>query len=144
MNTNYLGLKKPDADTNVVSGNTATGESWDAENLDLLDAAIAADKAVTDHTASGAIAQKQGIVTLTGAAALAMTLANPVAGADDGKILRIISKAAFANTVVVTTGYSGGTNKTATFGAAVGNLLDLVALGGVWYQLPSTGITISA
>ena len=41
-------------------------------------------------------------------------------------------------------GYSGTSNKTATFGATIGNMLNLVAIDGVWYELPSTGITISA
>lgn len=147
-----LGLVKPDADTNVVSGNTAAGEANEAANLDAIDTAIsglggavsASGVSVANYPASGAITQKSGIVTLSAASAEAMTLAAPTAGADDGKELRIISKTAFAHTVVGAVGYSGTANKTATFGAAIGNTLNLIALGGVWYQMPSTGITISA
>jgi hypothetical protein len=152
VTTGNLGLVKPDYDENVVSGNTATGEANEAANLDYIDAAISglggavspSGVSVTNYAASGAITQKSGIVTLSAASAEAMTLAPPTSGADDGKLLTIISKTAFAHTVVGTVGYSGTTNKTATFGAVIGNLLRLIAIAGVWYQLPSTGITISA
>jgi len=147
-----LGLVKPDADTNVVSGNTAAGEANEAANLDAIDtalsglggAATASGLSVVNYPASGAITQKSGIVTLSAASAEAMTLAAPTSGADDGKRLAIVSKTAFAHTVVGAVGYSGTANKTATFGAVIGNMLKLVAIAGVWYQEPSTGITISA
>ncbi|MBZ5700256.1 MAG: hypothetical protein LAN84_00255 [Acidobacteriia bacterium] len=150
--TANLGLVKPTHGINVVEGETATGQPNEAANLDAIDlalsglggAASASGVSVADYPASGAITQKAGVVTLSAASAEAMTLAAPTAGADDGKHLAIVSKTAFAHTVVGAVGYSGGTNKTATFGAAAGNMLLLIALGGVWYQLPSTGITLSA
>lgn len=152
ITTGALGLVKPDADTNVVAGNTALGEANQAFNEDLIDTAIsglggaasASGVNVANYAASGAITQKSGIVTLSAASAEAMTLAAPTAGADDGKRLCIVSLTAFAHTVVGAAGYSGTANKTATFGATIGNMLRLIALGGVWYQEPSTGITISA
>lgn len=150
--TANLGLVKSDANVSILSGNTATGESFGDANADLIDTSLAAlggagsasGISVVNYAASGAIAQKSGVVTISKAGVAAMTLAAPTSGADDGKELKIISLTAFAHTVVGAVGYSGGSNKTATFAAAIGNLLRLIALGGVWYQLPSTGITISA
>lgn len=151
MKTANLGLALPGHGINVVEGNTA-GVANEVVNEDILDAAIAglggaasaSGLSVVAYPASGAITQKSGIVTLSAASAEAMTLAAPTSGADDGKTLRIVSLTAFAHTVVGAVGYSGTSNKTATFGAVIGNMLNLVALGGVWYQRPSTGITISA
>lgn len=149
MKTPVLGLQLPDADENVVSGNTPKGQSNEAANELIIEAAFVAlglptGAAVPAYAASGAITQKSGTVKLTAASAEAMTLAPPTAGVDDGKHLTILSTTAFAHTVVGTVGYSGTANKTATFGAAIGNMLKLVAINGVWYQEPSTGITISA
>jgi len=155
--TTNLGLVKPDFGENVVEGNTGTGEPNEAANLDSIDTAIGTINttlaglgasvgpgSVPTYAASGAITQKLGTVNITAGSAAAMTLAPPTSGADDGKRLTILSTTAFAHTVVGTVGYSGTSNKTATFAAAIGSMLKLVAIAGVWYQEPSTGITISA
>lgn len=141
--TNRLGLVKPTHGINEVEGTTG-GVPNEAANLDAIDAAIALHYAVNDYTASGAITQKEGTITLSGSGAHAMTLANPVSGADDGKVLQIISKTAQAHTVTTIAGISGGANHKSTFGGAIGDLLVLKALGGVWYQLPSINQTLSA
>lgn len=149
--TTRLALVKPSHGINVVEGETA-GVPNEAANLDTIDAAIAAlqDKsAVSDYTANGAITQKSGIVTLSKAGVAAMTLANPTAGAqtaggDDGKRLAIISKTANAHTVTTTAAINGGANHKSTFGGAIGDMLNLVALGGVWFFEPSINQTLSA
>lgn len=151
MKTAILGLVKPDADENVVSGNTATGESNEAANLDIIEAALVAlgagpggARAVANYTASGAIAQKTGTVMLSGTGVQVMTLANPVSGTDDGKTLAIVATSAHAHTVATVAGISGGANHKATFGGALGDTLNLKALGGVWYLEPSINQTLSA
>jgi hypothetical protein len=141
--TARLGLVKPTHGINEVEGETA-GVPNEALNLDAIDAAIALHYAVNDYTASGAISQKEGVVTLSGTGVQVMTLANPVSGADDGKTLTIISKSAHAHTVSTVAGISGGANHKSTYGGAIGDMLVLKALGGVWYQLPSINQTLSA
>jgi hypothetical protein len=151
--TTRLQLVKPTHGINEVEGETATGQPNEAWNLDQIDAAISAlqDKSgVNDYLASGAITQKSGIVTLSkSSAAAVMTLADPTTGAqtaggDDGKRLAIISKTAQAHTVATITGISSGANHKSTFGGAIGDMLNLVALGGVWYLEPSINQTLSA
>lgn len=147
--TARLALVKPDYGENVVGGETATGQPNEAFNLDTIDAAIAAlqDKipaVIADYAASGAITQKSGLVTLSKAGVAAMTLADPVAITDDTKMLRIVSKTAFAHTVTLAGGFQGGANHVATFGGAIGDTLELIAIAGKWYQQPSINQTLSA
>lgn len=102
---------------------------------------------VTLSGIADAIVVKAGTVMVLGGAADLMTLANPVAGGpgigDDGKSLVIISNTAFAHTI--TTGAHGinGNKNIATFGAAIGNLIELRAYGGAWYMVLQIGITLS-
>jgi hypothetical protein len=154
--TATLGLVKPTHGINEVEGQDPSGESNEAMNLDKIDVAIAlvnttlsglgasvGPGSVPTYAADGAITQKLGTVTISKGSAAAMTLAAPTSGTDDGKHLTILSTTAFAHVVTGAAGFNGGANHTATFGAAVGNMLKLVAIGGVWYEEPSTGITLS-
>lgn len=184
MKTTVLGLLKPGHGTNVVEGNDPSGESHEAKNLDILDAAIAAlqggpqgiflvtapptDQTIVGGfklsntggfvgpltgdvketvgsviTSGGAISAKQGVVQLGSAGALAMSLADPTSGADDGKRLTILAATAHAHIITITGGLQGGTNNTATMTAAVGSLLELEAIAGKWFQRPSIGIALS-
>ena len=94
-------------------------------------------------SASGAIQQRTSQVFLKGSSALAMTLANPTSGVQDGMTIEIIETSTGAHTV--TTGSNGinGADHVATFGGAAGDNLVLVAFGGVWYVESSVGITLS-
>lgn len=86
-------------------------------------------------TASGDILIKNGVVTLSKAAApLAATLAAPIAGTDDFKRLVIVNlgDAGQAHTVAPVGGLGGGV-ATATSATTVGDTLELIALGGLWY-----------
>lgn len=74
-----------------------------------------------------------GLAMITAAGIAACTLALPIAGTDDGKILTIISTTANAHTVTTP---AGGLNKTlhiGTFAATVGAYMLLVAFSGTWY-----------
>ena len=147
--TARLGLVKPDHGVDYVEGENAAGQTNAGANLDAIDAAIAALQdadAVTpvDYAASGAITQKAGTVTISKAGVAAMTLADPVTVTDDGKVLRIVSKTAFAHTVTLAGGFQCRANHVATFGGAVGDQLTVEALGGKWYFLPSINQTLSA
>jgi hypothetical protein len=147
--TTRLQLVKPTHGINEVEGETATGQPNEAWNLDQLDAAIAAlqdrvPAAAADYVASGAITQKSGLVTLSKAGVAVMTLADPATPADDGKVLRVVSTTAQAHTVATIAGISGGANHKATFGGAIGDMLNLIAVQGKWYLLPSINQTLSA
>jgi hypothetical protein len=149
--TARLALVKPDAGTNVVEGETATGQPNESFNLDAIDTAIAALQDTVPplgapyYAASGAITQKAGLVMILKVGVAAMTLADPVAGADDGKVLRILGLTPYAHTVMVPTVFLyGGLNRTtATFGGALGDMLCLIAVQGRWVLLPSINQTLS-
>jgi hypothetical protein len=104
------------------------------------------DKETTQAmTVDGAITIKNGTVTLNKAGVLAATLANPTAGADDGKRLHILALQAQANTVTVTGGFGngGGSKDIATFSGAIGDNLTVMAWGGFWYVVGQYGITLA-
>jgi hypothetical protein len=86
-------------------------------------------------TADGAITIKEGVATLSKSGVLAATLANPIATTDDHKRLTIVSLSANAHAITCTGGFGGaGTGEdVATFTAAIGACLDLVAFQGLWY-----------
>lgn len=82
-------------------------------------------------------------VIVTKAGVCAMTLADP-ATADNGKVMMIVSSTAYAHTVTNTTGFNGGSTASdvATFGAAAGNSLILLAYAQRWYAISLTGVTL--
>lgn len=110
-----------------------------ASDFDDLDVTLAA--------ADGAIAVKEGTVVITKATAAALTIANPVATTDDGKILRILSITAAAHTISNAAGAGfnagGAASDIATLTAAKGNNLVLQAYQGVWYVLSQVGATLA-
>jgi uncharacterized protein (UPF0333 family) len=93
------------------------------------------------YTAAGAIAVPAvGTATafLKAGSAAAMTLAAPVTGApsaggQDGVNLTIIAEDAYAYTVTTPANGIVGSKHVATWTAAVGNSIDLVAQGGAWW-----------
>lgn len=103
----------------------------------------AGQKCEVDTTA-GAIGINRGTVILAAAGALAMTLADPTAGADDGKELKIIDSTGHAHTVTTPANGINGSDHVATFGGTKGQVLTLVAYNGGWWANPSaSGITLS-
>jgi len=115
--------------------------------------------AAVSSSGAQATTKKGGVIFLTAGAATALTIPAPTAGAplqesgnstippptdgDDGTVLTIISTTAFAHTVTAGANKLNGNKVTATFGAAAGNGLCLVAYNGVWYIRSSVGITLT-
>lgn len=96
--------------------------------------------------AAGAITAKSGVVIITAAGAIALTLAAPIAGADDGSELTIITDTAQAHTVTnAAPGFNGAGagGDVATFTAARGNGMQLVAYNGVWYTIGLRGVALA-
>jgi hypothetical protein len=95
-------------------------------------------------SAQAAVPAASGYYLITKGSAGAYTLATPVAGVDDGKVIVVGAQTAFAHTITTAANKINGNKLTATFAAAVGNNCELVAYQGIWYLvLPSTGITLS-
>jgi hypothetical protein len=100
--------------------------------------------------ADGAVASTQGNVMITKGTAAALTLAAPVAGlpsaatpGNDGQMLRVVSTTAAAHVITFPANKLNSNKTTATFGAAVGNSLVLIAYQGIWYVVASVGITLA-
>jgi hypothetical protein len=116
------------------------------DRLTELQIAVQLDEAnnlpVAKYTAAGAIALGGKALLLAGSAA-AMTLAQPVAGAqnaggNDGMVMEITALDAYAYTVTTSADGINGTGDTLTASAAVGDTVNLVAYGGVWYIRKTT------
>lgn len=107
---------------------------------------IGADQLGQAMTVNGLIAIDQGVVTLGKAGILAATLAKPTATTDDFKLLTVTSLTAFAHTLALsagTFGDGGAGYTTATFGAAAGNSITLLAYQAQWYIVGYRGVTLA-
>lgn len=113
----------------VVGGNVTIGGTLTATG------AVSGKKALALAAGDGAITLKDGVVFITKASAAALTLADPTDVVDDGKVLHIISKTAFAHTVTIAGGLNGAGAgaDVGTFGAAAGNRFSVIAHGGKWW-----------
>lgn len=97
-------------------------------------------------SADGAILIHPGTVIVTKGTAAALTIADPTTGVHDGLRITITSVTAAAHTVTrTTTGFNdaGGSGDVATFGAAKGNSMTIVAYLGKWYAENLTGVTLA-
>ena len=117
------------------SGDTEVGQI--ATALNKVDLAYGN---VQHITAAGAINITSGTVILNAGSAAAVTLAAaiaglPAAGGNDGQVLNIVAEDAFAYTVTTPASGLAGGKHIATWSAAVGNSIQLVAFGGVWYPV---------
>jgi hypothetical protein len=97
----------------------------------------------TTITANGAIPSKQGVVRLAGSGALAVSIADPTSGTDDGKRVTIMATAAHAHVITVTGGIGAGTNNTITLGGATGDMTELEAIAGKWFIRPGINAVAS-
>lgn len=96
--------------------------------------------------ADGAITTKHGSVAITKGSAAALTLAAPIVGTDDFKVLRIVATTAFVHTVTnAAPGFNaGGAGKdVATFGGAIGDSMEVMAYQGVWLVLNLTNVVLA-
>lgn len=85
-----------------------------------------------------------GLVRITKGSAGAYTLAAPTVE-ENGKTLTIVSNGAYAHTVTqASPGFNnaGGTQDVATFAAAIGNSISLIASNGVWIVTNLQGVTL--
>lgn len=95
------------------------------------------------YGAAGAITTKPGIHRLKAASAAAMTLAAPTAD-QEGQTLRIIAVAAQAYTLSTGAGYfNAATYNLGTFGGAIGDCIDLVAIDGSWDVTLNKNVSLS-
>ena len=100
-----------------------------------------------EYTAAGAITQREGIAAINSSTALAMTLADPRDGIDDGKelvvVIRTVTSSGSHTLQVGSTGFNAGGsgNDLATFPAAdsIGDNICLIASGGSWLVKSSVG-----
>lgn len=97
--------------------------------------------------ASGAIVVKEGTVYVTKAGVAALTLADPTATTDDGKVLRIVSATANAHTIDNSAGSgfnaAGSGGDIGTLGGAKGDNLVVTAYQGKWYVISSVNCTMA-
>lgn len=89
-----------------------------------------------------------GTAMLTTAGVDATTLATPVVGTDDGKVLRVISTTANAHTITTAANKIAGGGSTAfgdtlTFAAKQGAGVTLMAYQGIWYIIALVNVTLS-
>lgn len=122
------------------------GLDWQMRLHQLNDAFTVKDE--TNGLSGLAIVQTQGVLTLGAASALSLTLAAPVTGlpengGQDGQILRIVAASAQAYVVTTPSNVLNGNKHIATFAAAVGNSLVLIAKGGLWIVAENLGVTLS-
>jgi hypothetical protein len=92
---------------------------------------------------AGAITQKSGRAFLTGAAATAYTLAAPIPGVDDFKLLEITDTTGNAHTITTPVNGFNKTQNIATYNGTIGTVLALRAYQGSWYASASTSVTLS-
>ena len=132
-----------------TTGHAVTGSEF-SNSTTGLDFELAADAlyAAADtiklnvQTQSPAISLKNGTILLNQAVIpLALTLAAPIAGTDDAKILNITSLTAVAHTITGKWNGSGST-QTLTWGGAIGDTATLKAYNGSWYLIDKVNISI--
>ncbi len=92
---------------------------------------------------NGAITIAHGTVMITKAGVLAGTLDSPPTSMNGARLL-ISTTTANAHVITCALFYNGVTNNTATWTAAAGNCMELVAWDGVWYVVSLRGVTLSA
>jgi hypothetical protein len=94
------------------------------------------------YGAAGAITPAKGLHRLKAASAAAMTLVAPTAD-QEGDVLRLIAVAAQAYTVTLASGYfNATTNNKLTFGGAIGDVIDLIAINGSWDVTLNKNVTV--
>ena len=123
---------------NITASGTIQGATVTVTTALILPFAAAA--------ASGAITLKSGIVYLTKSGVAAMTLADPTATTDDGKVLIVMAATANAHTLsnAAGSGFNAGGAGTdvGTFGGAIGDNIALTAYQGKWYVISSVNVTL--
>jgi hypothetical protein len=138
--TQLNGLNQPNTAANSVSVQsfqyTALNNSWSRVPTPA--------GVVQALSAAGAVPVADGITTLAGSGAVAYTLVAPVAGEQDGIVMKFICITKHAHTVTTPADGIDGIMDTATFAASVpGECMTLQAYNGVWYMTSALGVTLS-
>jgi len=150
------------ANTNLSAQKQAVGTSITLEQrLAAMESAHVLDESVLNqrdqayqgpvvpYAVDGAVAPAAGTAMLTKGSIGAYTLAAPVAGSaanggQDGTEITIITGTAFAHVVTCPSNKINGNKTTATWTAAVGNSIALIAYNGVWYtQGTPSGVALA-
>jgi hypothetical protein len=139
--TSINGLRQPASGANAVSQQnvqyTALTNSWNA----VPAPASAVAQALV---ASGAAALLGGVTTLGSSGAIAITLAQPVAGEQDGLEMTFIAVTEHAHTITTSADGIDGIGDTLTFAAAhLGESVTLRAIGGVWFMVNANGVVLT-
>jgi hypothetical protein len=121
----------------------ATGLPSDFATLETI-GPVAVPKRTYTYGGPGAITVAPGLHFLNGASTDAMTIAVPAVD-EDGMDLLIMAKAAHAYVLTAAAAFGGTTSTIATFtSGAIGDNIHLVASGGAWNIIDTTGtITLS-
>jgi hypothetical protein len=109
-------------------------------------ASLACKRPVQLIIAAGAITITEGIVLVSNAGPITVTLADPTTGTDDGKVLHIRSETAQAHLIsnAAGSGFNGGgaTKDVCTLGGAIGDGISVVAYLGTWWVLKAINGTL--
>lgn len=98
---------------------------------------------VQAYTVAGAIPLVSGTYFINGAAALAMTLATPIAGTQDGITITVVAETAHAHTLTTSSNKIVPSHSTVTY-AAAGDYVTLTSFNGLWYPVAIGGPTPAA
>jgi hypothetical protein len=99
--------------------------------------------AIQAITTNVAISVKNGIATLAGTGARAVTLAAPTTGTDDNKMLTVYALTAETHAITITGSAGATATDVATFAGAVGNSITLRAYAAKWYTAGVSGVTVA-
>jgi hypothetical protein len=141
------GIKR---DCAVVTNNTNTGQWVDFAPQAGFD--YPSPTPLQSVAVNGALSVSSGnYVLLTKAGVIALTLAAPTAGVDDGMVISITSaNGAYADTLTATSLLQNGANgspfTTATFGVTstyIGGTLVLKAYNGFWFVVSAVGVALT-
>ncbi len=95
------------------------------------------------YTVAQAVTLKSSTVIIKGSGVLAMTLALPTTGAHDGMTIRFQAGVAQAHTVTTPASGYNATSHIATFGGAIGDGMELTALGVTWLVNWTRNVTLT-
>lgn len=115
-------------------------------DLDVTRLTIGGEPQSETLTDTALISISHGVVVLNKAGAITATIAKPTATTDDLKTITVTSLNAQAHTLAVvggTFGNGGAGYTTATFGAAAGNSISLLAWNGEWYIIGQRGVSLT-
>jgi hypothetical protein len=97
-----------------------------------------------EYTVAGAVAIAHGSIFLKAGSAAAMTLVAPTAGTHDGVKMTFVAEDAYAYTLTTPSNKINGNKHIATWTAAIGNSITLVAFNGIWYPVDTpSGVALT-